>query len=91
MFNDHVMYRSMESMFNQASKLGNTSEHTSDTTLSVPGKFILCLFVCLLVLNFLSLLLMLFTLDFTGTYKVLDLCLPNYRHMLLQVWLCPMW
>ena len=40
MFNDHVMYRSMESMFHQASKLGNTSEHTSDTTLSVPGKFI---------------------------------------------------
>lgn len=38
MFNDHVMYRSMESMFNHASKLGNTSEHTSDTTLSVPEE-----------------------------------------------------
>ena len=34
MFNDHIMYRSMESMC----KLGNTSEHTSDTTLSVPGE-----------------------------------------------------
>ena len=53
MFNDHVMYRSMESMFNHASKLGNTSEHTSDTTLSVPGKFLLTnYFVCLVMVFF---------------------------------------
>ena len=79
MFNDHVMYRSMESMFNQASKLGNTSEHTSDTTLSVPGEFVcfmfVCMFVCMSVCMFFSLFLVLFvTLDFTVTYEVLDLC-----------------